>query len=218
MSVMEILGAIMMLLAIILFFTAVVMCVIGVLLEDLGRVKKYIKIGFATVPLFFIGLVVGTFGMSNYWERHSSSNDKENQEIMENIRRNEQIAEEERKKREEAERIEREATFRTPEESKSIAQLFNLQEVRDNIEKYVGVYAKFEGQITDLEPTESYSYMELTLSDSPDEVVIVEFPGPISNNIGDVVTAYGFIQEGDTYTTRSGTNVYVPILRSDIIE
>jgi len=218
MSVMEVLGAIMMLLAIILFFTAVVMCVVGVLREDMRRVIKYIKIGFTTVPLFFIGLLVGTFGMSNYWERHSSSNDKENQEIMENIRRNEQMAEEERKKREEAERIEREATFRTPEESKSIAQSFNLIEVRDNIEQYVGVYAKFEGRITDLEPTESYSYMELTLSDDPDEVVIVEFPGPISNNIGDVVSVYGFIQEGDTYTTRSGANVYVPMLRSDMIE
>ncbi|MDF2858424.1 MAG: hypothetical protein K0Q87_4275 [Neobacillus sp.] len=167
MSLLEILGAIMMFLAIILFFTAVVMCVVGVLREDFKRVKKYIKIGFAMVPLFFIGLLVGTFGMSNYWERHSSSDDKENQEIMENIRRNEQIAEEESKKREEAERIEREQTFRLPEESKSLAQSFDLNEVRDNIKKYVGSYAKFKGQITDLETTESYSYMELSLSSVP---------------------------------------------------
>jgi ABC-type multidrug transport system fused ATPase/permease subunit len=218
MSILEILGAIMMFLAILLFFTAVVMCVVGVLKEDFKRVKKYSKIGFAMVPLFFIGLLVGTFGMSNYWERHSSSDDKENQEIMENIRRNEQIAEEESKKREEAERIEREQTFRLPEESKSLAQSFDLNEVRDNIKKYVGSYAKFKGQITDLETTESYSYMELSLSSSPDHVVIVEFPGPISNNIGDVVTAYGFIQDGDIYTTSSGSDVYVPILRTDIIE
>lgn len=207
-----------MLLAIILFFTAVFMCVVGVLKENTRSVIKHIKIGFATVPLFILGLVLGTFGMPTYWERQTSSTEEENKEIMENIQRNQKIAEEERKKQEEAAREEMQIALRTPEESKAIAKTYEYGTVINNIEQLSVEYLKFEGVVTDIVPSEAYTYLELTLNDNSDHVVVVEFPGPVNKNLGDSAVAYGFLNDGGTYTTDSGNEVYAPILRSDIIE
>jgi cell division protein FtsB len=219
MNGIEISGGVMMLIAIFLFFTSVAMCIIGVLKGNMKRVLRFIKLGFVTVLLFFLGLFISSAGMSSYWDYQKTDEDEEyNQEIIENIQRNEQKAEEETKKREEVARLEMKAAMRTPEESKSIAESLDYKAVIENIELYVGTYAKFQGEITELDATESYTYVALTLIDNPEYVVVVEFPGPVNQYVGDVVTAYGYVEEGDFYTTKSGNKVYAPILRSDIID
>lgn len=76
---------------------------------------------------------------------------------------------------------------------------------------------KFRGEIRNMSPSKSFTSLELHLIDEPNHVIIVEFPGPVSNNNGEIVTVYGNIGSVST-KDEGGNHQFVPGLSADIIE
>ncbi|MFE1242947.1 hypothetical protein ACFW35_02355 [Fictibacillus sp. NPDC058756] len=190
--------------------------------RPLAGIKKK---GVIAVTLFVVGLALSTFTEDNYWDRQQQTVDeeRENQEIANNIEENYQAAEDERQKMIEENDVEMEYSFATPEPMQSNAQALNYTTVQENLENYLGVNATFSGVIQTISPTESYTYLELNvMSGSTDvnaeNILVVEFPGPVSQYKGDVVQVYGTIHNGATYMNKNGESIIVPVMQAELIK
>ncbi|PAD68208.1 hypothetical protein CHH83_14900 [Bacillus sp. 7586-K] len=147
----------------------------------------------------------------------SEKEKKENEEIIENINKNQLQAEKEYQEAEEARRSEVENALRLPEQRKETAETVDYEELQGNLHHYIGSYMKFRGEIRNMSPSKSFTSLELHLIDEPNHVIIVEFPGPVSNNNGEIVTVYGNIGSVST-KDEGGNHQFVPGLSADIIE
>lgn len=190
--------------------------------RPLAGIKKK---GVLAVTLFVVGLALATFTEENYWDRQQQTVDeeRENQKIAENIEENYQAAEEERQKMIEESEMEMESSFATPEPMESSAQALNYTAVQENPENYLGVNATFSGVIQTISPTESYTYLELSVMSGSNDVnaeniLVVEFPGPVSQYKGDVVQVYGTIHNGTPYINKNGESIIVPVMQADIFK
>lgn len=214
-SVLHIVSIFMMLIAIIGVPLLIILIIFSLIKGRSSKLISFVKLLFVTVPLFFGGLILGTFTEETYWDKVSGQtkeDEKLNKELIENINKNQQKAEEEQRQYEEAMSEEMQATFETPEQRKGNAEALNYKEVRENLDQYVDVYAQFTGEIKNISPTESYTSLDLHLQGERDEIIFVEFPGPVSNYNGDVVTVYGHIGSVNT------PNGFIPGIKADIIE
>jgi hypothetical protein len=175
------------------------------------------------VSLFVVGLALSTFTEDNYWERQQNEYDeKTNQEIAENIEKNYQALEDERDKIIEESAKEIENSYATTEPEQSSAEALNYTMVLENLENYLGAYATFTGVIDTISPTESYTYLELKVMSGSNDVhaeniLVVEFPGPVSQYKGDVVQVDGTIHNGATYMKKNGESIIVPVMQAELI-
>ncbi|ANX13779.1 hypothetical protein ABE41_017350 [Fictibacillus arsenicus] len=149
--------------------------------------------------------------------------EKENQEIAKNIEKNYQALEDDRQKLIEENDVAMEYSFATPEPLQSNAQALNYTTVQENLENYLGVNATFSGAIQTISPTESYTYLELNVMSGSNDVnaeniLVVEFPGPVSQYKGDVVQVYGTIHNNTTYVNKNGESIIVPVMQAELIK
>ncbi|WP_433745123.1 TcaA NTF2-like domain-containing protein [Falsibacillus pallidus] len=83
----------MMIIGLLGIFACTLLALISLLKRNMDGFIKILGAGALSVVVLIIGLVLGTFTEKNYWERAAGdSDDKENEEIIKNIQRNEEAA------------------------------------------------------------------------------------------------------------------------------
>ena len=125
-------------------------------------------------------------------------------------------AREERRAREEAERIQRIADY------KAGAQTIPYNQLEKNPERHKGTVVKYQGQIFQIQEEGYGGWMLLSVTNEGygfwDDNIYVEYDGTIDSAEEDIITVYGKVRGTYTYETQIGGETFVPHVRAKFIE
>ncbi|MDK8643753.1 hypothetical protein ACQRXC_26530 (plasmid) [Niallia taxi] len=183
--------------------------------------KNLFFVSIGMIPILFISIFIGEFTTPNYWERQkqTKAEERENQKIAENINKNQAEAEKAQEQYNEDMHKQVANSLRSPEEIRSVSNIFDYNTLIKDPDNYIGKYAKFKGVINEIRDSENGGVGSIVALDVGDgNLIRVHSPIPLESQSGDSITVYGTITEFISYTNNSGEELTAPDLIADIVE
>ncbi|MBN8208921.1 hypothetical protein JI666_09205 [Bacillus sp. NTK071] len=205
----------------------IVLAVVSLIRKN-GKAKKYFGFAALSFVMFVIGVAV-----SPTEEVSSDPVTEVEAEVEEEVKTEEEIAQEkkeaeEKAKEEEArEKEEAEAEKKAAEElaeKKANAEPIEFKQLEKNPDRYTGEYVKYTGEIVQIIESDDYTNIRLAVTKdsygySFDEIIYIEYDGLTEFVEEDVVTIYGTVYGSHDYTSQAGYELSIPgVLADEITE
>ncbi|KIL45775.1 hypothetical protein [Jeotgalibacillus soli] len=241
---MDINGGVLMFVAFFAGLTFLVMVIIAAIKKN-GKVKKYSMMWVGCTALFFVGMMnIDTTTVAT--DNEVEAEETVEKELTEEEKAAQAAAEEEAKAKEEADakaKAEQEAKEKAEAEAKAAeeaaaaeaaaaqeladkkanAQTIEYAQMEKNPDRYTGEYVTYTGEILEINESDDYTIMRVAVTESSygydfNDVIWVEYAGYTEFVAEDVVTFYGEVYGGYSYTSQAGWEITVPAVMADTIE